>query len=218
MVDTEAHGQDVRVADDAAELSDPSAASGACGPRRSRRARWVGLALVVGVAVGLAAVLGVGFGRDPSVVESVHLDQPAPPLRGETLEGGSFDLANYQGQVRVVNVWASWCTACREEHPELIAAARRLASYDVQFVGINFQDRREDALAMLDEMGDNPYPSVVDRKGRIAVDWGVFGVPETFLVDRNGRVRAKVVGAVTEEWLVEGVAWLLEGQTRESGD
>lgn len=163
-------------------------------------------------------VLGVGFGRDPAVVESVHLDKPAPPLKGATLDGGQFDLADHQGQVRVVNVWASWCTACREEHPELIAAARRLAPNDVQFAGINFQDRRSDALAMLEEMGDNPYPSVVDRNGRIAIDWGVFGVPETFIVDQDGRVRAKAVGAVTEKWIVATVALLLNEQVGHGAD
>lgn len=187
--------------------AEPFARPAASGGRRW--VRWVSFGLLVAVAGVTAVVLGTGFGRDPRVVESAHLDQPAPPLRGATLEGGEFDLADYDGQVRVVNVWASWCAACEREHPELIRAARRLDGQPVQFVGLNVQDDPDDALAMLDEMGHNPYPSVVDRDGRFAIDWGVFGVPETFLVDREGVVRTKQTGPVTEQWLLDGVGALL---------
>ncbi|MDP8931144.1 MAG: redoxin domain-containing protein [Actinomycetota bacterium] len=178
-----------------------------------RRRRWLWLSLLLAVAVGAAAVLGVGFGRDPSLVESVLLDRPAPPLAGRTLEGGVFDLDDHGGQVVVVNVWASWCTVCREEHPELEVAARRLAPHGVRFVGLNTQDSVEDARAFLEEMGGSSYPSVRDPDGRKALDWGVFGVPETFLVDQRGRVRAKTVGAVTQEWLVGSAARLLAEDT-----
>lgn len=195
-------------ADPRAEVgAEPFARPAAAAGRRWVRWTWFGVLVAV---AGLAAlVLGTGFGRDPSVVESTLLDQPAPPLRGATLAGGQFDLAVYDGQVRVVNVWASWCAACEQEHPELIRAARRLDGQPVQFVGLNVQDDPDDARAMLDEMGHNPYPSVVDRDGRIAIDWGVFGVPETFLVDRDGMVRAKQTGPVTEQWLLDAVGALL---------
>lgn len=185
----------------------PDAAAEARSP--GRRRRWLWLGVLLAVAVGAAVVLGVGFGRDPTVVESVLLDEPAPPLSGRTLGGGSFDLAGQRGGIVVVNVWASWCTVCKEEHPELEAAARRLAPHGVQFVGLNTLDTVEDAGVFLEEMGGSSYPSVRDPNGRKAVDWGVFGVPETFLVDQRGRVRAKIVGAVTEEWLVDGAARLL---------
>ncbi len=176
---------------------------------RTPRRRWPWLAALLLVATFVAWVLSVGFGRDPTVVPSVLMDRPAPPLAGPTLEGPPFDLATHRGQVVVVNVWASWCTACKEEHLELEAAARRLSPHGVQFVGINTQDTVEAARAFLDEMGGSSYPSVLDPDGRKAVDWGVFGVPETFIVDPDGTVRAKAVGAVNEEWVVRTVELFL---------
>ena len=183
--------------------------------RRSRR--WPWLVILMLVAAGLAAVLAVGFGRNPRVVESVLLDRPAPPLAGPTLDGGTFDLADHRGKVVVVNVWASWCTVCREEHPDLEAAARRLAAHPVQFVGLNTQDKHDDAREFLEDMGGSSYPSVQDPDGRKGLDWGIFGVPETFVVDQRGRVRAKAVGAVTEQWLIANVGALVaERETRRS--
>lgn len=177
------------------------------GPRPRRLWPWLAALLLVVMIV--ASVLSVGFGRDPTVVRSVFIDRPAPPLAGPTLDGPAFDLADHRGEVAVVNVWASWCTACKEEHPELEAAAQRLSPHGVQFVGINTHDTVEAARAFLEEMGGTSYPSVLDADGRKAIDWGVFGVPETFVVDPNGNVRAKVVGAVNEEWLVRTVELFL---------
>ncbi len=203
--------QEVRAAPAERPSSEPDAPHGdaVAEPDGGRRRRWPWLSLLLAVAIGAAAVLSVGFGRDPSVVESVLLDRPAPPLAGQTLEAGFFDLDDHRGEVVVVNVWASWCTVCKEEHPDLEAAARRLAPHGVQFVGLNTQDTVEDARAFLEEMGGSSYPNVRDPDGRKALDWGVFGVPETFLVDQRGRVRAKTVGAITEEWLVGSAARLL---------
>lgn len=183
-------------------------------PPRTRSRRLILMMLLLAFAAGLAAVLAVGFGRDPSVVNSVLLDRPAPSLRGQTLDGSAFDLSAYDGQITVVNFWASWCTACRKEHPELVAAARRLSPLGVQFVGVDTQDTVPAARAFLKEMGDWSYPSVFDPDGRHAVNWGTFGVPETFLVDETGRVRAKVIGPVTEEWLVSNINVLLAEQPR----
>ncbi|MGH3665573.1 MAG: TlpA family protein disulfide reductase [Egibacteraceae bacterium] len=170
--------------------------------QRRGASRAVAVGGVVAVAGLLTVVLSAGFGRDPRIVPSVHMDRPAPPLAGETLEGGRFDRADHAGKVVVVNFWASWCTACKREHPDLVAAATRLRPFPVQFVGVNSQDTVEDARAVLAEMGAYPYPSVVDPRGTAGVDWGIFGVPETFVVDPRGRVRAKVTGAVTEDWLL----------------
>jgi cytochrome c biogenesis protein CcmG/thiol:disulfide interchange protein DsbE len=175
--------------------------------RASLRLGALGALLLL--AVLTATVLSTGFGRDPSIVPSVHLDRPAPALEGETLEGEHFSMADHRGEILVVNFWASWCSACKEEHPHFIAAARALEGLPVQFVGVNFQDTREDAAAALEEMGAYPYPSVYDPRGRVGLDWGIFGVPETFVVDGKMRVRAKATGAVTEEWLVGSVAALL---------
>lgn len=175
-----------------------------------RRRRWPRLLLVIALGVLGAVVLGTGFGRDPTVVDTVLMDRPAPPLQGPTLEGGTFDLGDYDGQVVVVNVWASWCVPCRREHAVLQDAARMLMPLGVAFVGINTQDRPEDARAFIEELGRLPYPSVLDPDGRLAVEWGTFGVPETFVVDANGRIRAKLFGELTEGWIVEAVAPLVE--------
>lgn len=181
-------------------------------PAEKRRRRWPWLVALVVFTVAVVVVLASGFGRDPSVVDTVLMDQPAPPLSGTTLEGDEFDLAEYAQQVVVVNVWASWCVPCRREHPVLLDAARVLEPYGVQFVGINTQDTVEDARAFLDELGALPYPSVLDPDGRWAVEWGTFGVPETFVIDAEGRIRAKRIGELSEGWIVEAVEPLLETQ------
>jgi cytochrome c biogenesis protein CcmG/thiol:disulfide interchange protein DsbE len=167
------------------------------------------LVLVAGAAV-VAVVLSAGFGRDPTVVQSVLLDRPAPPLAGATLDGDRFDLGDHHGNVVLVNVWASWCGPCRQEYPVLEEADRELGARGLQIVGINTQDSDAEARAFLDELGGESYPSVVDPDGRIAVEWGTFGVPETFVVDRDGRLQAKVVGAVTREWIAANVVPLLD--------
>lgn len=174
------------------------------------RPRWAWLLAVIAIATAVAAVLSVGLGRDPTVVDSVLLDRPAPPLSGPTLDGGELDLRNYGGQVVLVNVWASWCVPCRQEYPVLEQASRELAPYGLQVVGINTQDTNEDAKAFLAELGGANFPSVIDPDGRIAVEWGTFGVPETFVVDRDGRLRRKVVGAVSTDWIAANVVPLLD--------
>ena len=179
----------------------------------SPQRRWPWLAVLFLIVTVIGSVLSVGFGRDPTVVQSVFLDRASPPLTGPTLDGPPFELADHRGNVAVVNVWASWCTACKEEHPELEAAAQRLSPHGVQFVGINTQDTVDAAREFLDEMGGSSYPSVLDPDGRKSVDWGVFGVPETFIVDADGNVRAKAVGAVNQEWIVRTVELFLPDAT-----
>lgn len=176
---------------------------------RSTR-RWLWMSLLVLATVGLAAVLGVGFGRDPSVVESQLRDEPAPALAGETLSGGSFELADHRGDVLLVNFWASWCPPCREEIPVLVAAQQRFGDLGLQVVGVNSQDTDAEAREFLDEVGGRTFPHVVDHDGDHAVDWGVFGLPETYVVDRDGVVRAKVTGVLGSEWIEREVVPLLE--------
>lgn len=186
----------------------PTASAG-----RRRKRRWLWLCAVLAVASGIAAALAVVAGRGSDTVEAVLLDEPAPALSGPTLDGPPLSIADHRGDVVVVNVWASWCTVCKDEHPELEAAARKLAPSGVRFIGLDTMDTVEDARAFLDEMGGSSYPSVLDPDGRKARDWSVFGVPTTFLVDQRGRVRVKAVGAVTEQWLITSVGDLLpEGQ------
>ncbi len=172
--------------------------------------RWFGLVAAV-TAVGAAvAVVSVGFGRDPSIVRSQAVSRPAPELTGATLDGGRFDLAQQRGQVVLVNVWASWCGPCRTEYPVLAAAARGLGPRGLVVVGINTQDTRAKAQEFVREMGGAAYPSVRDEDGTHAIDWGTFGVPETFVVDRDGTVRARLPGEVTAKWIDQYVVPLLE--------
>ncbi len=171
--------------------------------------RWIVLAAVLGVAAAVS-VVSDGFGKDPSVVPSNFVSEPAPDLAGATLDGGRYDLHEDPADVVLVNVWASWCGPCKAEYPVLAAAARGLESRGLSVVGINTQDEPEDAKAFLREMGGEVYPSVLDDEGRHAVDWGVFGIPETFVVDSTGTVRARQVGEVTSAWIEQNVVPLLD--------
>ncbi|MGH8774385.1 MAG: TlpA family protein disulfide reductase [Jiangellaceae bacterium] len=180
-------------------------------PARGRRTRLAAATLTV-VALGAAVVVvfGTGFGRDPSVVESALIDRPAPPLSGPGLDGEPVDVDDHRGKVVLVNVWASWCEACRSEHPILAATQDKLGPRGLQIIGIDMSDTRDDALAFLDEMGGANYPSVFDPDATRAVEWGTFAVPETYVVDRDGTIVQKAVGPVTAEWLAENVVLLLD--------
>ncbi|HEX6247860.1 MAG TPA: redoxin domain-containing protein [Nocardioidaceae bacterium] len=173
--------------------------------------RWVVMAVAVLGVAALVSVFSSGFGRDPSVVPSNFVSEPAPDLAGPTLDGGVYDLDQDPADVVLVNVWASWCGPCKAEYPVLAAAAEGLKPRGLSVVGINTQDKPEAAERFLREMGGEVYPSVVDVEGRHAVDWGTFGIPETFVVDDSGTVRARLVGEVTPEWIDKHVVPLLEG-------
>lgn len=174
-------------------------------PDASRRLLFLLPALAF-VAVGV--FLGLGLTRDPTVLPSTLIGRPVPtfslpPVQGRTLGLSSRDL---KGEVSLVNVFASWCTACRLEHPVFM---RLKAEGVVPIHGINYKDRPEDAAAWLDELGDPYTRTGADRNGRVAIDWGVYGVPETFVVDRDGKIVFKQVGPVTPEAYREKIAPLL---------
>ena len=151
--------------------------------------------------LGLAAIflMQLVSGRDVAEIPSALIGEPAPetnlpPLEGVDLPG--LDSQNFAGKVTLVNVWASWCAPCREEHPLLLAL-----SQDKRFgiAGLNYKDAPENARRFLGSLG-NPYAAVgVDQAGRAAIDWGVYGVPETFLIGRDGKILFKHVGPLTEE-------------------
>lgn len=169
--------------------------------------------LVLVVLVLVAAAFGTRFGTDPTVVDSPLIGQPAPDFTLPYLEQeGELALADLAGEVVVVNFWASWCTACWDEHDALLTAAARFRDDGVAFVGIVFQDRPEQATAFLDELGRG-YPSVTDPGSRTAIDYGVFGLPETYFVDRSGTVVAKVVGESDLELLSSTIEAILAGRT-----
>jgi len=146
----------------------------------------------------LAVLLGVGLTLKPREVPSPFIGKPAPAFKLAQLEPGQadFDPGQMKGQVWLLNVWASWCAPCREEHPLLVAAARQNL---VPIVGLNYKDEPRNAEDWLRRLGD-PYQAVaVDRDGRVAIDYGVYGVPETFVIDREGIVRLKHIGPLTPE-------------------
>jgi cytochrome c biogenesis protein CcmG/thiol:disulfide interchange protein DsbE len=145
--------------------------------------------------------LGAG---DPSQLPSVLIGKPAPtamlpPLEGLLRDGApipGLDPAQFQGKVTVVNVWASWCVPCRDEVALLL---KLTGDRRYQILGINYKDETENARRFLGRYG-NPYKAVgVDKNGRAAIDWGVYGVPETFVIGRDGRIVFKLVGPVTKE-------------------
>lgn len=145
---------------------------------------------------GLAAVFALDVGRDPRAIPSALIGRPVPEFALPPLESGGKGLAaaDLRGGVTVVNVFASWCPPCRVEHPVL----KRLAQ-SATVVGIAYKDRPADTLAWLHRLG-NPYAAVgADAEGRVALDWGVTGVPETFVVDASGRIRFKHAGPLTPD-------------------
>jgi cytochrome c biogenesis protein CcmG/thiol:disulfide interchange protein DsbE len=158
------------------------------------------------VFVGLVALFGVQLisGKNPAEVPSVLINKPVPafslaPLEGLLAEGRpvpGFSNEDLKGRVTVVNVWASWCAPCRQEHPLLVELAR---DSSVRVVGINQRDNPDNARRFLGALG-NPYAAVgVDPNGRASIDWGVYGVPETFIVGPDGTIRHKHIGPLTQE-------------------
>ncbi len=164
--------------------------------------------------IGLIAVFALNMDRDPSLVQSVLIDKPAPefslaPVAG--LASPGFDTASLNGQVTVVNVFASWCIPCRDEHPLLVALKQQT---DVKLVGINQKDAPENARAFLDALG-NPYDAIgADSTGRVSIEWGVYGVPETFVVDPQGIVRFKHIGPISPQSLQTEVLPAIERARR----
>ena len=150
--------------------------------------------------LGLAGYLGFGLTRDASVLPSTLIDKPVPAFDLPPLlpDGKGLKTADLGGEVSLVNIFASWCVPCRAEHAiwVKVTAAEKLPIY-----GINWKDKREPATAWLKELG-NPYEGIgFDPDNKAGVEWGVYGVPETYVIDRNGRVRFKYVGPVFEETL-----------------
>jgi len=146
----------------------------------------------------LVVFLAIGLRRDPHEIPSPLINKPAPAFKLSQLKdpAQSFSAEEMKGKVWVLNVWASWCFSCREEHPLLLEYARSKA---VPIYGLNSKDKPEDALSWLAELGDPYVLSVSDLDGRVGIDYGVYGAPETYLIDRNGIIRFKQVGPVTPD-------------------
>jgi cytochrome c biogenesis protein CcmG, thiol:disulfide interchange protein DsbE len=146
--------------------------------------------------VVLAVFLAVGLNLNPHDIPSPFIGKPAPVFSAPKLTAPSEKLSNndLKGKVWLFNVWASWCVSCREEHPILNELVKQHA---VEIIGLNYKDEPDAAKNWLDTLG-NPYNvSIMDQDGRIGIDWGVYGVPETFVVDKKGIIRHKYTGPVT---------------------
>lgn len=162
-----------------------------------------------GVFVVLVVFLAIGLGLKPREVPSPLIGKPAPVFRLAQLhsDGANLGREDLLGQVWLLNVWASWCVSCREEHPVLLDLAKRNL---VPIYGLNYKDQRDAALGWLRQFGDPYVLSVVDRDGRVGIDYGVYGVPETFVIDKAGVVRYKQIGPVTPEALKNKILPLVQ--------
>jgi cytochrome c biogenesis protein CcmG/thiol:disulfide interchange protein DsbE len=158
--------------------------------------------------IGLVIFLAIGLTRDPRDVPSPLVGKPAPAFTLPRLDDSAqkFSSADMKGRVWLLNVWASWCVSCREEHPVLVEFARTGA---VPIVGLDYKDGSEDGKTWLARFG-NPYTlAVVDADGRVGIDYGVYGVPETYVIDQAGIIRMKHTGPITPEALEKQIRPLL---------
>ena len=177
------------------------------------------LPLVIFVGVALLFAYQMKFGNNPNEVPSVLINKPAPEFDlaaldaefgiktpdGDVMPG--FKTADFRGKVSVVNVWASWCPTCRDEHPILLNMTK---DNRFELIGLAYKDEPANSARFLRNHG-NPFDSVgMDLNGRVGIDWGVYGAPETFIVDRNGTIRHKHIGALTERSMVESFMPTLE--------
>jgi cytochrome c biogenesis protein CcmG/thiol:disulfide interchange protein DsbE len=161
-------------------------------------------------AVPVLALLAYGFRTDPRDIPSPLLGRPAAAFALTTFDGRPITLESLRGRVVVVNFWASWCIpACYDEAPSLERAWQAYRDRGVVLVGVNIQDKEEPARRFLTRFG-HTFPNAPDPAGRVSVDYGVYGVPETFFIDRRGQGRFKQVGAVTDEILRRHLDVLLQ--------
>lgn len=157
----------------------------------------------------IAAYFAVGLTKDPRKLPSALIDKPAPDFELPPLYDAKpgFARTDLGGEVKLVNVFASWCVPCKVEHPVLMRFSEQNAT---PLIGINYKDAKKDAVAWLGKLGD-PYRRIgQDLSGRVGIEWGVYGVPETYVVDREGRIRYRHVGPVLPEVLTDTILPLIE--------
>jgi len=181
---------------------------------------WKRATLAVIFSLPIIAILAFGLTRDPKAIDSPLPGKPAPafslevfaPGEGATAltVGDTVRLADHPAQVMVLNFWASWCLQCRDEHEDLSRAARAFHDQGVRFLGVLYNDQPDFGLRWIQEMGGQSYPSVLDPRTRTAIDYGLYGVPETFLIGRDGRVAYKHIGPITEGLLSHKLDSLLQ--------
>ena len=180
--------------------------------RRRPWVRWTAIGVALAIIVGWAIVAGRGLNRDPTVVDSPLIGKDAPAFTLPALDGSEVASTGYEGRIWVVNFWASWCVPCREEAPRLQDFWERRGPQGIGMVGIVYQDDEDAAREFRDEFGLT-FPQTMDPGGRTALDFGVFGIPETFVIDERGAVMAKLIGAVGPDTLDQVLAEVTEGDT-----
>lgn len=169
----------------------------------------------LGLFFVLVAFLAIGLTRDPREVPSPLINKAAPAFKVPQvrLEDRTFSPEEMKGKVWMLNVFASWCVACRDEHPLLVEMQRNQV---VPLIGLDYKDKRPDALKFLSQLGD-PYDlAAFDADGRVGIDYGVYGVPETFIIDKHGVIRDKQIGPITPEALQKKILPLLDKLKKES--
>lgn len=153
------------------------------------------------VFIVMAGFLAWGLQRDPSRIESPLINNSAPKIELPVLASGElFNSEQMRGEVWVLNVFASWCVACVAEHPLLVQLAK---DRDIALVGLNYKDTTGEAVAWLNRFGDPFHYVAEDQSGLTGIDWGVYGVPETFVIDAEGKIRYKHIGPLTEQSIAE---------------
>lgn len=162
------------------------------------------------VFVALVALLAVGLNLNPREVPSPLIGKPAPDFSVPQLldPNASFSPKEMQGKVWLLNVWASWCVSCRDEHPVIVDAAKRGVLPPV--IGLNYKDKREDGQRWLARFGDPYLLSAFDADGRVGINYGVYGVPETYLIDKAGVIRFKQIGPITPDVLEKKILPLVK--------
>jgi cytochrome c biogenesis protein CcmG, thiol:disulfide interchange protein DsbE len=163
---------------------------------------WRRSLIALTAASPVVALLAFGMTRDPRIIESPLPGRAAPEFALPVMEAeDSVRLADLRGHVVVLNFWASWCVPCLAEHPVLTNAAMAYHDRGVRFLGVLYRDAPQNARRWIDRLGGASYPTVLDEGSRAAIDYGLAGVPETFIIDRDGRIAHKHIGPITDAQL-----------------
>jgi len=182
---------------------------------------WPRAAIATASAIPLVALFAYGMTRDPREIPSPLPGKPAPDFALEVIRAGDEQAADQEqpgdtirssdlrGQIVVLNFWASWCLACRDEHAVLSATAQTYAGRGVRFLGVLYNDRPASGIEWITQMGGQSYPAVKDFRSRTAIDFGLYGVPETFIIGPDGTVAYKHIGPVTSQVLTDQIERIL---------
>jgi cytochrome c biogenesis protein CcmG/thiol:disulfide interchange protein DsbE len=174
---------------------------------------WKRSLTAVVVVLPVLALFWFGLGNDPRTIDSPLPGRPAPEFSLALMDApGEVSLAGHRGDVVVLNFWASWCLACRDEHGPLSRVAERYRDRGVVFYGVLYNDKPEPARRWIESMGGQSYATLLDPGSRTAIDYGLYGVPETFFIDQAGRVAYKHIGPVTERLLMQKLDEILAEQ------